>query len=147
MTDILRQLRAPVVTDADREWAFEQKPTNWDWLADERVAGTGLEPLAWEDWVASEAEAFEAYFAEDRKTYAEWSGLWRRKWLPEGNPVKRFPRTVPREPQPYVKAGDPRFDRALSLATPDELVLWRRFGVAQFKPTDPRVPQVMGAGR
>lgn len=147
------RLIAPIVTDADRQWAIEQKPEWWDRNARkraERLNPDDPEPLAWEDHVADQAERFERHDGHvfDRKTQAEWSGLWRRVWWPKADPRKRFPESAPYEHEgekhPFVRRGDPRFAEALRLATPSERTMWERFGVAQFKPNDPRVKSIMG---
>ena len=75
--------RPPIVTDANRQWAIDQKPESWDAEAPH---------LDWETHVAEQAERFERHFGDDRKPAAEWSGLllkekrlrfdtWRRAML------------------------------------------------------------------
>lgn len=127
--------RPPIVTDADRQWARDQKPATWD--AETR----GLE---WDDWVDEQAERFERYFGEDRKTYAEWSGLWRRKWLPEGEPGLYHPKTAPpRPPCKMVRRSDPQWSAAMAVCTPRERALAERLGVMPFKPDDERLRRVL----
>lgn len=150
------RLIAPVVTDADRLWAIDQKPEWWDRNASKRAkrqSPGAPSPLAWEEHVADQAERFEGHesHVSDRKTQAEWSGLWRRVWWPKADPRKRFPDSTPYEHEgekhPFVRRGDPRFATALRLATPSERLMWERFGVAQFTPGDPRVNAIMGGER
>jgi hypothetical protein len=121
--------RPAIVTDADRLWSIGQKPSNWDEDAPE---------LAWEDHVAEQAERFEAHFGEERKPYAEWSGLWRRVWWPKADPSILHPRKAPHVPHPFIRRGDARWAEALSVLTPGERHIAGRFGVIQFKPADPR---------
>ena len=70
--------RPPIVTDANRQWAIDQKPESWDAEAPH---------LDWETHVAEQAERFERHFGDDRKPAAEWSGLWRRVWWPKWTPA------------------------------------------------------------
>lgn len=127
--------RPAIVTDADRQWAVDQKPANWDIDAPE---------LAWEDHVAEQAERFEGHFGEDRKSYAEWSGLWRRVWWPKADPSVLHPGKAPHVPHPFVKRGDARWSRAAAVLTAGERYIADRFGVIQFKPDDPRAAAITG---
>lgn len=133
MIDPLR--RPPIVTDADRQWAVEQKPANWD---------ADAPGLPFERHVAEQAERFEAYFGEERKPYAEWSGLWRRVWWPKADPSILHPGRAPHIPHPFVKRGDETWPRALALLTAGERAVAERFGVIQFKPNDPRAEEITG---
>lgn len=128
--------RPPIVTDADRQWAIEQKPANWDVEAPN---------LAWEDHVAEQAEAFEAHYVDDRKPLTEWSGLWRRSWWKAADPSIRHPKEAPARPHPFVTSKDPAWPRVLEVLTKDERKVAERFGVAQFRPEDPRAAMIGGA--
>ena len=135
------RLCAPVVTNTDRAWSEGQRPA-W--------APPGFPPegerqkvLHWGWFVADQAERFERYFAHERKAAGDWSRLWRAAWWPKADPLKLYPRLVPksapdRRPHPFWKAGTPGFEAVLALATPRERWLWRRIGVAQLAPDDPR---------
>lgn len=46
---------------------------------------------------------------------------------------------------PYFRRGSPEFERALKLATPAEAMIWKRFGIAQFTPDDPRLKKIVKA--
>lgn len=46
------------------------------------------------------------------------------------------------DPQPFFKKGSQEFAIALRLATPEEKPMWVRFGIAQFKPDDPRLKKI-----
>lgn len=127
--------RPAIVTDADRQWAIDQKPEGWDEAAPE---------LAWEDHVAEQAERFEAHFGDDRKPWAEWSGLWRRAWWPKADPSILHPGKAPHVPHPFVRAGDGLWPKALAVLTRDERMVAERFGVIQFKPQDPRAAVIGG---
>ena len=143
-----QRLIAPIVTDADRQWAIDQKPAWWDRQAmarAKRLSPKRPRPLAWETHVSDQADRFERHpaYVVDRKTPAEWSGIWRRVWWPAADPHVRFPETAPHEhdgePHPFVRRGEAGWSEALALATDRERWLWERVGVAQFKPGDPRL--------
>lgn len=127
--------RAALVTNVDRQWAIDQKPATWDRDAPE---------VAWEDHVAEQVERFEGHFGDDRKSYAEWSGLWRRVWWPKADPSILHPGKVPHVPHPFVKCGDERWPLAVAVLTQAERAIAERFGVVQFKPFDPRSAVIAG---
>jgi|GEM_PF-7051242 len=135
--------RPPVITDEDRQWALDQEPGGWSeevyarWLL-LPAATREDDPLTWWKHVAEQIERFEAYFAGDRKTRAEWSGMWRRKWWPEADASIIHPREAPHVPHPFVTVGHPAWADVLAVLTPPERKVAMRFGVAQFKPDDPR---------
>lgn len=145
-----------IVIDSDRRWAIERRPS---WLDAESGSGTGetvddggwletaLSPALpapnWADFVHEQAEGFERYFPGQRKTYGDWSRLWRLSWWPNANPHKRWPTLARREPQPFFRRGTREFERAITLANFDEKCAWGHFGVAQFKPGDPRLARVL----
>lgn len=53
-----------------------------------------------------------------------------------------------RKKHPFFRKGTQEFAIALRLATEDERRMWTRFGIAQFKPDDPRVKTITeGANR
>lgn len=126
--------RPPVVTDADRQWASEQEPT--DWAA--RCCG-----LEWSTHVDEQAERFERHFGNERKPMAEWSGLWRRAWWPKADPSILHPEIAPAIPHPFVRRTDPAWTKVVKALNPAERQFAERFGVMQFKPDDPRA-QVIG---
>lgn len=134
-------LRAPVVTDADREWSAAQCPA-WAVRGFPPDDGKPVRVLFWDWFVSDQAERFERFFCHERKTPGDWCRLWRKSWWPKADPVKLFPKLVPkadRRPHPFFRSGTPEFARALEVATARERWLWRRIGVAQFVPDDPRV--------
>lgn len=158
----MNSLRPPLVTDLDRKWAIDQRPSwartaddgpvddgeivdDGGWLENERSRSKALPPPNWADFVDEQASSFERFFAGQTKSYAEWSALWRKGWWPKANPEKRFPKSAPKVFQPFFRRGSPEFDRALEVANPGERPLWERFGVAQFKPDDPRLRRVRGS--
>ena len=152
-------LRCPLVTTADREWALMQVPVwarrasredgadgvvdDGRWLEDTKPNARPYEPRpCWDQFVSEQVESFERYFAFERKTFGDWSRLWRHSWWPKANPTKRFPMSAPKTPQPFFRKGTAEFVRALDVATTAERAMWQRFGVAQFKPDDPRLLRV-----
>ncbi len=175
------ELRPPLVTIADREWAMAQMPPwcvrgnlsdacgelvdDGGWLdakdpEDDQPVQHEFEddeviiqrpasprkkypPPNWSHFVVEQVEEFERHFAGQRKTYGDWSALWRTGWWPHIDVRKRFPHSAPKEFQPFFRTGSPEFDRALKVATKQERTMWARFGVAQFKPDDPRLSKVI----
>lgn len=171
-TQAFPELRPPIVTDIDRQWAIDQKPETWDRDVIDRWAktyphlaakivhsedydeivddGAMLEsgdwnlphmprPLSWAQHVDEQAEAFEAHFGSDRKTWAAWSSLWRRVWWPKADPSIRHPRSAPSVPCQMVRASEPAWHAVLGVLTPDERKLAERLGCMPFKASDPRV--------
>lgn len=159
-------LRPPVVTDLERAWAIALRPA---WIpatsprealgspeassegedADGDVAaapGPQKRPqrVDWEGFVASQVESFERFFAFDRRTAGDWARLW-RSWFKKSDPRKLFPKQAPRVAHPFCRVGSAEFARALAVATPAERLVFRRIGVAQFCPDDPRVGTVFVA--
>lgn len=159
MVTKISDLRPPIVSDADRKWALSQKPSwarmgcadqeevcdDGGWLdADPKVTSHDERPN-WSMFVSEQVERFEKFFnqCEDRlKTRGDWSRLWRNSWWQKAHPERRFPKSAPRIPQPFFRAGSPEFERAMALGSPAERRMWQQFGVAQFKPDDPRLSRV-----
>jgi len=144
---VLADLIPPVVAEADRQWALDQRPAGAA-LGDGRSDATATPQgpaLCWRWFVLREVRAFELYFANERKTRGDWSRLWRRGWWPKAEPWKFGPR--PRAPttHPFWHSGTEGFRLALSLATPAERKLWERICVAQLPPEDPRVVEIRNA--
>lgn len=156
-------LRPPVVSDRDRAWALALMPPwcrlgsgdagpppeivdDGAWLDQPGKAKPRDERPDWTLLVDEQIEAFERFYANDRKTPGDWSRLWRNGWWPKVDARKRFPRSAPKEKHPFFRKGSPEFARALGVATEEEKRMWRRFGVAQFKPDDPRLPAVQQGG-
>jgi len=160
--------RPPVVTDADREWALRQEPGDWSERNGSRPKQTGLRftaegelidgdgldaddasdgngGLPWAQHVDEQIEAFERYWSStgDLKPASEWSGLWRRVHWPQADPSIRHPQ-VKGTPHPFVKRGEPAWDAAWRVCTPAERSFADRFGVIQFRPTDPRAVVLAG---
>ena len=141
-------LRPPVVTNSNRQWALDQCPT-WAVRGDASVAEAKSRtkreegPAIWDVFVAEQAEAFETFFAHERKAAADWSRMW-RNWWSKADPKKRFPKaSAPvRAPHPFWRRGAPEFARALGVATRSERMIFERIGVAQFRPDDPRLAKV-----
>ena len=149
-----------IVTDIDRQWALAQKP-DWfqlgelsdefceivddgGWLDVEPASEPKDERPSWVVFVAAEIERFESHYAGEFRSADDWSSIWRKGWWPRVSPRKRYPKSAPQVPHPYFKRGSAEFERALKLATPPEHAIWRRFGVAQFEPTDPRLASIIG---
>lgn len=147
-----------IVTDIDRKWALAQKP-DWfqmgtlneehcelvddgGWLDAPKVSDSEDERPSWAVFVAAEIERFERHYAGEFKSSADWSSIWRKGWWPRVAPNKRFPKSAPKVPHPYFKRGSPEFDQALRLATPQERLIWDKFGVAQFTPDDKRLKKI-----
>lgn len=149
----MNALRPPVVTDLDRAWALAQCP-GWAVRGSASAASAAPAgelprasregPAVWDLFVAEQAEAFEAFFAFDRRAPAAWSRLWRNSWWPKADARRRFPKaSAPaRVPHPFWRRGAPEFVRALGVATPAERRIFLKIGVAQFRPDDPRLPKV-----
>ena len=127
-----KALRPPVVTDADRRWAMDQRPAEWD---EDRIA--------WATHVAEQAEAFEEFYAMTPRPAAEWSGVWRRVWWPKADPNIRHPEIAPQIPHPFFRRENPGWAAAVAVLKPDERKVAERHGIVQFKPTDERLPKVM----
>jgi hypothetical protein len=146
----------PLVTDADRKWAMAQCPPwarcdyseedfpeivdDGGWLENARTET--LPTPNWADFVHEQAERFEKFFQGQDKTYGDWSRLWRKSWWPKADPAKRWPKMAKKEFHPFFRRGTKEFRRALDVASPVEKRMWERFGVAQFKPDDPRLKMV-----
>lgn len=147
-----------IITDIDRQWALEQMP-DWfrlgsvddafgevvddgGWLDDEPEKASDLEKPSWSMFVAEEIEKFESHYAGEFRSGREWSSIWRKGWWPKVSPRKRFPKSAPKETHPYFLKGTQEFAVALRLASEAESAMWVRFGVAQFKPDDPRVKTI-----
>jgi hypothetical protein len=154
----MNSLRQAIVTDRDREWAMGQMPPwcqrgdisdvygeivdDGGWLDVEPNADAELEKPSWAMFVAEEIEKFEDHYAGEFKTADEWSSIWRKGWWLRVSPRKRFPRSAPKEFHPFFRKGTQEFAIALRLATADEKRMWVRFGIAQFKPDDPRLEKI-----
>ena len=157
MTD-LSHTRPPIVTDEDREWALAQCPA-WavraqaqanDWLDDGNPddapptkGGPGV--LIWDYFVTGEIERFERFYYDQRKTYGDWSTLWRKSWWPKADPARRYASLVPARrgpPYPTFRRGEPEFYAALRIASPTERKVWDHVGVVMFKPDDPRLAKI-----
>lgn len=122
----------PIITNVDRLWALMQTP---DWMP--------LPPTAaWWDLIINEIERFERHYNGQLAPYAEWSTRWRTLWWPNVRPEKHFRDMVPREFQPFFRAGSDEFARAMDIGTIHERRVWQRFGVAQFKPDDQRLKNI-----
>ncbi len=163
-------LHPPIVTNLDREWAVAQCPPwcqrgdlsevcgeivdDGSWLDSEAKSKSEKDKPNWSMFVAEEVERFERHYANEipvLRSYEEWSRIWRLGWWPKTEPRKRFPKSAPKEFQPFFRAGTVEFDAALKAATAKERSIWKRFGIAQFKPDDPRLqkvaPQLISAFR
>lgn len=149
----------PVITDKDRAWAVAQMPPwcqrgdlcgdeivdDGAWLDDAEPKSGAFDKPNWSMFVAEEIEKFERHYAGQSRSSDEWSSMWRKGWWPKVTPRKRFPKSAPREPQPFFRKGTSEFNRAISLATTEEKRMWLRFGVAQFKPDDSRLKTIQVA--
>lgn len=156
-------LRAPLVTETDRKWSLDQCPP-WASRATPGDDGPEIEPegesidetdmerarrrtggtdrFVWDWFVDDQIHNFERFFAHERKSFEDWSRLWRRSWWPKADPKVRVPRLVaklnPGQPHPFARRGSPEFEEGLRLATPQERRLFERIGVVQFPPDDNR---------
>ena len=150
--------RAAIITDLDRGWAMAQMPS-WCqlgdlsddcgeavdtgvWLDSEAVVKAELDKPSWSMFVAEEIEKFENHYAGQYRQPGEWSSIWRKGWWPKVSARKRFPKSAPKQFQPFFRLGTPEFVRALKVATDFERAIWIRFGIAQFQPDDPRLKRV-----
>ena len=155
------ELRPPLVTDTDRQWSLDQCPA---WASRETPQDAEMAPepsdaadpenprqrpragpqdrFVWDWFVADQVYNFERFFAHERRTYAQWSGLWRRAWWPKADPKLWMPKLVaklnPGKPHPFARRGTLEFEEGLRLATPQERRLFERIGVVQFPPDDKR---------
>lgn len=154
--------RPPIVTDIDRKWALDQCPP-WATLHGD-VAEMDDEPgeiidetdeerayrlkrkaepqFNWSWFVDGQITRFEREFRDERRSYSEWSKLWRKAWWPKSDPFLRMPKAmakkVPFVPHPFVKRGDPLWSLALNACTPAERKVCEKIGVVMFKLDDPR---------
>lgn len=150
--------RPPIVTNADRDWAMAQMP-DWcqrgdlsdcygelvddgGWLDAEAHAGAELEKPSWSLFVAEEIEKFEQHYGGEYRALDEWSSIWRKGWWPKVSARKRFPKSAPKVFEPFFRKGTQEFAIALRLANKAERAMWVRFGIAQFKPDDPRLEKI-----
>ena len=151
--------RAPLVTNADRDWALEQCP-EWcqlgnvsecygeivddgGWLENAQTkSSTAYDKPNWPAFVAEEIEKFEHHYGGEYRPLDEWSSIWRKGWWPKVSASKRFPKSAPKIPQPFFRKGTHEFSLALHFATAQEKRMWIRFGIAQFNPEDPRVKKI-----
>ena len=148
-------MRPPIVTNSDRDWALAQKP-EWAPLHSDdddlpEIVDDGgwldVEPQSnnagpsWFSFITGEIEAFERFFSGDLKTYSEWSHLWRVTWWPKRREDWKF-KMAKRKKEPFFRKGTQEFAIALRLATKAEREMWVRFGIAQFKPDDPRLVKI-----
>ena len=150
-------LRPAIVSDIDREWSMAQMP---DWCQrgeaadeeDEVIDDGGwlenapskkiYEKPSWALFVSEEIERFERHYAVVLRPAAEWSSIWRLGWWPKVSAQKRFPKSAPKVFYPFFRRGTPEFVAALKVATMGEKTMWERFGIAQFKPDDPRLSKI-----
>ena len=155
--------RPPLVTNADREWALAQMPPwcqrgeisdafgelvdDGGWLDSEKSHGKELEKPSWSLFVAEEIEKFEQHYAGEYRPLDEWSSIWRKGWWPKVSARKRFPKSAPKTFEPFFRKGTQEFAIALRLATEDERRMWVRFGIAQFKPDDPRLKKIYAGAK
>jgi hypothetical protein len=151
--------RPPIILASERQWALEQLPAwlpeeygrqdNYDLQCHEIVDdGAWLDcpppppppKRSWTDVIDYQIERFEKHYMGTEKTYFEWAQLWRIRWWSQVNLRKIYPDLAPSPPaQPYFRAGSPEFARALEIGTSDEVKIWRRFGIVQFRPDEPRL--------
>lgn len=151
-----------IVSDADRSWAMNQRP-DWaraggdyapvgeivddgGWLDDEERDYKQGAP-DWFDFVCFQAERFEKHFEGQMKPREEWSRLWRYGWWPKAKPELRFPSMAKKKTQPFFRKGTQEFAIALRLASDEERRMWVRFGVAQFKPDEPRLVKITNGAK
>lgn len=148
--------RFPIVTNVDRDWALSQKPAGVRMHDDDEDGGEIVdrghwldadfkkrrhEP-SWFDFVIGEVERFEKFFAGQLKSEAEWSALWRKGWWPKRRVDWSYQHMAKKEFHPFFRRGSAEFNRAMKVGTTDEQRMWERFGVAQFKPDDPRLAKI-----
>lgn len=156
---MINDLRPPLVTEVDRKWALDQCPA-WatldppdDGEPDEIIDETDEErrerekrkakiSFSWSWFVDDQIAGFERFFSDQRKTYGDWSRLWRRSWWPKADPRKRMPKAavklIPYDPPTIVRRGETGFQFALKLCTEAERRVCEKIGVVLFKREDPR---------
>lgn len=149
-----------IVMNTDRDWALAQKP-EWARMHDEETDNEIVDDGGWLDeerrhdlpgpswfsFVIGEIESFESYFGDDRKTHAEWSAIWRKAWWPKRKEEWAWKHMAKKQTQPFFRKGTQEFAIALRLGSEDEKRMWIRFGVAQFKPDDPRVQKIKAGAK
>lgn len=156
-------MRPPLVTNADRDWALAQMPSwcqrgdlsdaygelvdDGGWLDGESNNRAELEKPSWSLFVAEEIEKFEQHYAGEYRDLDEWSSIWRKGWWPKVSARKRFPKSAPKEFEPFFRKGTQEFAISLRLATENERRMWVRFGIAQFKPDDPRLKKIYAGSK
>lgn len=161
----LADLRAPVVNEDDRRWAVSMAPV---WArrrrgiratseqafpelvaTDKSTLQATADVRVWEDFVDHQAERFEAFYADQRKSPADWSRLWRKSWWPKADPKLTHARLIPKVATAAAyrvfRAGSTEFARALVQATPQERKTWTQIGIVQFPVGDPRLACIEGA--
>lgn len=154
----------PIVTDRDRQWALARRP-DWaraggtfdepgeivddgGWLdAEKEPDGSPDDRPDWFNFVIAQIENFERYFAGEMRPRDEWSKLWRYGWWPKIKPELYFPHMAKKKTEPFFRKGTQEFAIALRLGTEDEKRMWIRFGIAQFKPDDPRVQKIQNGAK
>lgn len=160
---MISDLKAPLVTNDDRQWALDQCPP-WATLnvaeSDEDDAPTEIidetdferaernrkrsksVKFCWTWFVDDQIANFERFFCDQRKTFGDWSRLWRNSWWPKADPKRRLPgvvnKLVPQVVHPFARRGEPGFEAGLRVATAQERRLFEQIGVVQFKPEDER---------
>lgn len=160
MTDMshTRHTRPPIVTDADRQWALAQCP-DWavranvqanDWPDDgapddapPTKGGPGV--LIWDYFVTGEIERFERFYYDQRKTYGDWSTLWRKSWWPKADPRRMNRKLSPKpDPKDYrtFRRGSAEFEFAIKLGSSVQRKLWANNGVVMFLASDPMVAKI-----
>lgn len=146
-----------IVTDEDRQWALDQCPAwaqrgpltfterddAFPELADEKPR-TMPDVLVWDIFVARQVERFEKHYVGERKTYGDWSRLWRKSWWPKADPRKLHPHLVPPDARPYVLVHrhDPDWQATMRLVTPRQAMIAERIGVIRFDEGDPLFERV-----
>ncbi len=149
--------RPPVVTDTDRQAAIAQCPdwaevgnlskTECNEIVDDGAwldAGIHAKPQQrpnWTHFVDERIEQFEAAFGNERCSSFEWAARW-KGWFMKTDVRKRFPKSAPKEFHPFFRKGSIEFGRAVAVGTAEEKYMWIRFGIAQFKPDDPRLKNI-----
>ena len=156
------ELRPPLVTDIDRKWALDQCPgwatlevseddsepteiideTDFERVERLKRQRTKRVEFSWTWFVDDQISNFERFFCDQRKTYGDWSRLWRNSWWPKADPHRRAPKIanklMPRDRHPFARRGEPGFEAGLRVATAQERRLFEKIGIVQFKPDDER---------
>lgn len=152
-------MHAPLVTNIDRQWALDQCPpwASRDAIVDRLPEPAGetsdallppsraVERLNWDLFVAGQVERFERFYGHERKTYDDWSALWRKSWWPRAKNSGTFTKYLPPSEigvWPTFRHPSAEFECAIAIGNPVEQKVWSHVGVITLRPDDVRVARI-----